>query len=124
MRFTDLQNDKKSLRVGLATEEGIISPAYTCIASKDKDRVLPSFLYQHLHFYDAVLKLFYQMGDGMRQTLSYEVIKQMNMFIPTASEQDCINELYRCLESCIGKQESKLLKICRTKQSLLRKMFV
>ena len=30
-RFTDLQNDHKSLRVGLAKEEGIISPAYVCV---------------------------------------------------------------------------------------------
>lgn len=32
MRFTDLQNDHKSLRIGLAKEEGIVSPAYTCIS--------------------------------------------------------------------------------------------
>ena len=65
MRFTDLQNDKKSLRVGLATEEGIISPAYTCVMPKDC--ASPAFLYQQLHYYDAVLKLFYQMGDGLRR---------------------------------------------------------
>jgi len=30
-RFTDLQNDHKSLRVGLVNEEGIITSAYTCV---------------------------------------------------------------------------------------------
>ena len=34
LRFTDLQNDHKSLRVGLVKEEGIITSAYTCITPK------------------------------------------------------------------------------------------
>lgn len=122
MRFTDLQNDKRSLRVGLATEEGIISPAYTCIMPKDY--VSPAFLYQQLHYYDAVLKLFYQMGDGLRQTLSYEDIKELAVFIPDLSEQACINELYKKLDMSILFQETKLIKLRQTKQALLRKMFV
>lgn len=31
LRLTDLQNDHKSLRVGLATQTGIITSAYTCL---------------------------------------------------------------------------------------------
>ena len=34
-RFTDLQNDRNSLRVGLVKEEGIITPAYICVIFKD-----------------------------------------------------------------------------------------
>ena len=65
-RFTDLQNDHKSHRVGLAKEEGIISPAYVCVQCEN---VLPEFLYLQLHTFD-LRKVFYTMVDGMRQTLS------------------------------------------------------
>lgn len=34
LRLTDLQNDHKSLRIGLVTEEGIITSAYICIQSR------------------------------------------------------------------------------------------
>ena len=41
-RFTDLQNDHKSLRVGIAKEEGIISPAYVCV---ECENIHPDFFY-------------------------------------------------------------------------------
>lgn len=85
MRFTDLQNDKKSFRVGLAKEEGIISPAYVCIYGKES--INADFLYQELHYYDSILKLFYSMGDGMRQTLSYTDITTMPISTPQMEEQ-------------------------------------
>ncbi|WP_336666678.1 restriction endonuclease subunit S [Enterobacter mori] len=36
LRLTDLQNDKKSLRVGLVTQKGIITSAYLKLAAKKK----------------------------------------------------------------------------------------
>jgi len=122
MRFTDLQNDQKSLRVGLAKEEGIVSPAYVCISIKD-NTTEAAFLYQELHYYDAVLKQFYKMGDGMRQTLSYTDIESMPVTIPNIREQQDIVGFYDDLETYITKCETKLSKTRRMKQSLLQKMF-
>lgn len=122
MRFTDLQNDQKSLRVGLAKEEGIVSPAYVCISIKD-NTTEAAFLYQELHYYDAVLKQFYKMGGGMRQTLSYTDIVSMPVTIPNIREQQDIVGFYDDLETYITKCETKLSKTRRMKQSLLQKMF-
>lgn len=122
MRFTDLQNDQRSLRVGLAMEEGIVSPAYVCITTKDN--TVPSFLYQELHYYDAILKLFYQMGDGMRQTLSYSDIEDLPISTPEVMEQNSIVVLYNDLDSYANHCEEKLFKTQMMKHSLLEKMFV
>ena len=42
MRLTDLQNDHKSLRVGLVKEEGIVTSAYVCLGVYDS--IFPSYL--------------------------------------------------------------------------------
>ena len=63
-RFTDLQNDHKSLRVGLSKETGIITSAYV-VVEVDKDYILPEFFYYTLHSFD-IKKLFYSMGGGLR----------------------------------------------------------
>ena len=75
-RVTDLQNDKKSLRVAISKEEGIISPAYVCIECVDEN-VNPDYLFLLLHFYDVIKKVYYSMGDGMRQTLTYKDLKEL-----------------------------------------------
>ena len=84
LRLTDLQNDHKSLRIGLVTEEGIITSAYICIQSRRA--ILPEYLYLLLHSYD-ICKVFYGMGGGLRQSLSYADIKRIPIIIPTISEQ-------------------------------------
>ncbi len=84
LRLTDLQNDHKSLRIGLVTEEGIITSAYICIQSRRA--VLPEYLYLLLHSYD-ICKVFYGMGGGLRQSLSYADIKRIPIIIPAISEQ-------------------------------------
>ena len=70
-RVTDLQNDKQSLRVAISKEKGIISPAYVCIECTD-NKIIPDYLHLILYFYDAIKKMYYNMGDGMRQTLTYK----------------------------------------------------
>lgn len=84
LRLTDLQNDHKSLRIGLVTEEGIITSAYICIQSRRA--VLPEYLYLLLHSYD-ICKVFYGMGGGLRQSLSYADIKRIPIIIPAIPEQ-------------------------------------
>ena len=122
MRFTDLQNDHKSLRIGLAKEEGIVSPAYTCISVGEENS--SAFLYEQLNYYDSVLQQFYKMRDGLRQTLSYKDIERLNVYIPHIEEQENIVFFNTVIETIIGKVSTKLTKLNSVKQSLLQKMFV
>lgn len=117
-RFTDLQNDHKSLRVGLVKEEGIISPAYVCVQCEN---VLPEFLYLQLHTFD-LRKVFYSMGDGMRQTLSYSDIKDMDVFVPSMKEQQRIVTFFQSFDKQISLQTLQLEKLEQLKKACLKKM--
>lgn len=85
LRFTDLQNDHKSLRTGLVKERGIISSAYTCIVPN----INAAYLHYVLHSYDTQ-KVFYGMGGGVRQSIGYDDIRHMFVPVPMAVEQDQI----------------------------------
>ena len=71
LRLTDLQNDHTSLRVGRATEQGIITSAYTTLHPVDYDN--SKYLYYILHSFDLI-KGFYGMGSGVRQGLNYDEV--------------------------------------------------
>jgi type I restriction enzyme S subunit len=83
LRLTDLQNDKKSLRVGQVKERGIITSAYTTIRGKG---VLPRWLYFSLHAYDLE-KYFYSMGSGLRQSMKFDDLKNLPIAIPSLEAQ-------------------------------------
>ena len=87
MRLTDLQNDHKSLRVGLVKEEGIVTSAYVCLGVYDS--IFPSYLYNVLHSYD-IKKLFYSMGGGLRQNLNWQGLKKLDIPLPPIDEQQSI----------------------------------
>ena len=87
LRLTDLQNDHTSLRVGLATERGIITSAYLTL--RPLNSVFPAFLYYALHTFD-VRKGFYSMGAGVRQGLKYDEIGQIKVVLPALIEQHTI----------------------------------
>ncbi|MFR9585625.1 MAG: restriction endonuclease subunit S [Rikenellaceae bacterium] len=87
LRLTDLQNDQKSLRVGLSKKEGILTSAYTYL--KCKDYVSPEFTHLLLHSYD-IRKVFYGMGGGLRQSLSYQELRKLSLFAPSQAEQQQI----------------------------------
>lgn len=87
LRLTDLQNDHKSLRVGLAKEKGIITSAYVCLGVFNS--MFPSYLYNVLHSYD-IKKLFYSMGGGLRQNLNWQGLKKIDIPLPPLSEQERI----------------------------------
>lgn len=122
LRFTDLQNDHKSLRVGISKQEGIITSAYVCI--KVKDGIFPDFLYLLLHFYD-LCKVFYSMGDGMRQTLNYNDIKSLGIVFPSdINEQKMIVSYFSRLDTLIAAHEQKVARLRNMKKSFLDNMFV
>lgn len=122
LRFTDLQNDHKSLRVGLSKEEGIISPAYVCLECKGD--INPDYLYLLLHYYD-LCKVFYGMGDGLRQTLSYSDIKELPLVIPKdGNEQKTIVDYFSGLDVLISSQDKKLRSLRSLKKAFLERLFV
>ena len=87
LRLTDLQNDKKSLRVGLARERGIITSAYIGINfSKD---IYPPYIYYLLYMYD-LSKVFYWFGSGLRATMRYDEVKVIPILVPPLEEQERI----------------------------------
>lgn len=87
LRLTDLQNDHKSLRVGLSNEKGIITSAYTTLRNKSVNN--PRYLYYYLHSFD-IAKGFYGMGAGVRQGLNWEELKHLSILSPDRIEQDNI----------------------------------
>ena len=87
LRLTDLQNDHTSLRVGLATERGIITSAYTTLRPIDMRN--SKYLYYLIHAFD-LKKGFYGMGSGVRQGLNYAEVKELRVVLPNQDEQNAI----------------------------------
>ena len=87
LRLTDLQNDHTSLRVGRATERGIITSAYVTI--RPEKYISSEYLYYVLHSFDIV-KGFYGMGAGIRQGLTYDGVQSLKLPSPEISEQQII----------------------------------
>ena len=88
LRLTDLQNDQRSLRVGLAKEEGIVTSAYVCLGVVNKF-IDSSYMYYTLHTLD-IKKLFYSMGGGLRQNLNWQGLKKIDIPLPPLAEQEKI----------------------------------
>lgn len=91
-RFTDLQNDKRSLRSAISTERGIITSAYLAVVLNG---IVPPYFNYLMRAYD-LHKVFYAMGGGLRQSLNYDDVKRMPILLPTRDEQiDIVNFLDR-----------------------------
>lgn len=97
IRPTDLQNDKKSLRTGLCRERGIITYAY--IALRPIKKLNSGFFRYLLHAYD-ISKVFYNMGNGVRQGLNFSEFSQLMVFEPPREIQDRIADFLdtKCAE--------------------------
>ncbi len=68
LRLTDLQNDHRSLRQGLATQRGIITSAYDVVEiQRDND---PRFWFYSLLAFDLA-KHYYSLGGGVRQSIKF-----------------------------------------------------
>ena len=87
IRPTDLQNDKNSLRTGLCKERGIITSAY--IALKPKEGINSAYYHYLLHSFD-IMKVFYNMGNGVRQGLNYSEFSKLMVLEPSQEEQNSI----------------------------------
>ena len=85
LRLTDLQNDHTSLRVGLSTERGIITSAYTTLRPTNSN--YSKYIYYLLHAFD-LKKGFYGMGSGVRQGLNYGEVKELRVVLPSDIESE------------------------------------
>ena len=86
---TDLHSYKPRVRTGLSKERGIITSAY--IALKPKNEINSRFYHYLLHTYD-ILKVFYNMGNGVRQGLNYDEFAKLMVYSPSDTEQQKIAE--------------------------------
>ena len=120
IRPTDLQNDRTSLRTGLVKEHGIITSAY--IALKPKNRVSSKFYHYLLHSYD-VKKVFYNMGNGVRQGLNYGEFAKLMVYYPPLDEQQEIADYLdnKCaeIEQIIADKKSQIETLDGYKKSLI-----
>ena len=120
LRLTDLQNDKRSLRTGLVTEHGIITSAYVTL--KAAKEVVPEYFHYLLHAYD-VMKVLYNMGNGVSQGLNYSELSKLHIVAPPIDEQKNIAAYLdaKCkeIESIIESKKQQLTVIDSYKKSLI-----
>lgn len=120
LRLTDLQNDHKSLRVGLSTQEGIITSAYLAIEAFTG--ILPKYLYFLLHSID-VKKVFYSMGNGLRQSLNWTELRKLKCIVPPILEQQAIVDYIEAklskIDSCIADLQAEIDYLKEFKQRLI-----
>ena len=88
IRPTDLQNDKRSLRTGFVNERGIITSAY--IDLKPYSNICSKYYHYLLHSYD-IEKVFYNMGNGVRQGLNYSEFSKLLVLEPPLIEQERVS---------------------------------
>ena len=120
LRLTDLQNDHKSLRVGLSTQEGIITSAYLAIEAFTG--ILPKYLYFLLHSID-VKKVFYSMGNGLRQSLNWTELRKLKCIVPPILEQQAIVDYIEAklskIDSCMADLQTEIDYLKEFKQRLI-----
>ncbi len=120
LRLLDLQNDKKSLRVGHSYLDGIITPVY--VSLKCNEDIDSEFLYFFLHNSD-IKKVLYSLGGGLRQTLRFSELKKLPILLPPKDEQKLIVEKIKTilltLDSEILKERSRVKIFKEYKQSLI-----
>lgn len=119
LRLTDLQNDKKSLRVGMVKQRGIITSAYLKLRASNS--IEPRFAYRLLHSYDTT-KVFYGMGGGLRQSMKFEDFRRLPILVPPLDEQRKIANFLEHetakIDTLITKQE-KLIALLKEKRQVV-----
>ncbi|MBQ4553956.1 MAG: restriction endonuclease subunit S [Spirochaetaceae bacterium] len=121
LRLTDLQNDHKSLRVGIAKEKGIITSAYLTL--RNQTNKIAKYFYYLLHSFD-IAKGFYGMGAGVRQGLNWNEVRSLRMIAPKdISEQqqiaDYLDQKCSEIDNLITKKEQLVVELEAYKKSLI-----
>lgn len=86
LRMTDLQNDQRSLRSALVGETGIITSAYLALALRNVDSRFMAYQFRAID----LMKVFYSMGGGLRQSIGFGDLKRLPVLTPPLEEQRAI----------------------------------
>ena len=120
LRLTDLQNDHTSLRTALSTQNGIITSAYVTLRTRSSNN--SKFFSYLLYSYD-ICKVFYGLGAGVRQGLSFKNLKNLPMILPPDTDIHKISDLinFKCnqIDRLISIQEQQIEKLKEYKQSVI-----
>lgn len=120
LRLTDLQNDKRSLRTGIARERGIITSAYVTLRAIKP--LNAQYFYYLLHTYD-LMKVLYNMGSGVRQGLNYEELSKMMLIEPSLDEQneivDYLDKKCSEVDACISAKKEQISTLEAYKKSII-----
>jgi len=122
IRPTDLQNDKTSLRTGLAKDKGIITSAY--INLKVKHNYSASFYHYFLHSIDT-MKVLYGLGSGLRQNLDFGDFKRLPFVVPMPEEQviiaDFLNIKTAQIDQAVAQKERQIELLKERRRVLIHK---
>jgi type I restriction enzyme S subunit len=83
----NLNYDFVSQRVAIVREKGVITSAYVVL--RPRKHVNPHYLNYLLKSCDNI-KVFHGMGEGIRQTIKFENLAEMQLLCPERKEQDAI----------------------------------
>ncbi|WP_190122390.1 restriction endonuclease subunit S [Streptomyces inusitatus] len=118
-RFTDLQNDQRSLRSARVTERGIITSAYVSARPTGIDARYAEYL---MRSYD-VTKVFYGLGGGVRQSLKFSNVARLPVILPPADGQraiaDYLDRETARIDTLIEEQQ-RLIEMLRERRFALR----
>ena len=121
LRLTDLQNDQRSLRVGLSHERGIVTSAYITLRKRNP-AMNSQFFYYLIHSYD-VCKGFYGMGAGVRQGLNFAGVRKIMLTLPPTDEQmsiaDFLEKKVPQVDALIANVQAQIEKLKAYKQSVI-----
>ena len=121
LRLTDLQNDQRSLRVGLSHERGIVTSAYVTLRKRNP-AMNSQFFYYLIHSYD-VRKGFYGMGAGVRQGLNFAGVRKIMLTLPSVDEQkaiaDFLGKKIAQVDTLIANVQAQIEKLKAYKQSVI-----
>lgn len=121
IRCTDLQNDKTSLRTGLAKDTGIITSAY--INLKVKKGQCSKYWHYYLHSIDTT-KVLYKFGSGLRQNLSFLDFKRLPVFDVGYDEQSAIvtflDKKTKKIDQAVTTKEQQIILLKERKQILIQ----
>lgn len=122
LRLTDLQNDKRSLRVGYVKERGIITSAYTGLVPNKTDS---RYYYYFLHYLD-IKKHFYSLGGGVRQSSDYNELKKDKLPLPPLPEQTAIANYLDAktdeINTFIAKKQKLIALLKEQKQAIINEL--
>lgn len=117
----NLNYDFVSQRVGQVAQNGVITSAYICL--RPTGRANENYLVYLLKAMDS-RKLFHGMGTGVRLTLSYKELKNVNLVFPPLSEQTAIvtylDRVTSQLDEAIAQQQRMIDLLNERKQIIIQ----